>query len=354
MTRASTGGVDATGGASERPGGSAQIELPFTPPLDWPRLLRFFAGRATAGVETVEDGCYRRAIEWAGDHGMLMVWPHPELAALVARVDGPASAHIDAMVGRLRRMLDLNADHAAISAVLASDPWMGALRQGAAGLRVPGTWSAFELVVRTIVGQQVSVKAATTIMGRLVARADEPLSAAENAGAPAAGDSSLEPGVRTLGLIRGDADTEWRFPTPAQLACADLSHIGMPGKRVAALQGLAHAVAQGDLCLDVAEADTPSSAGVPADLPAARAALLAMPGIGPWTVEYVAMRAWREADAWPATDLVLMQGMLAHDPKLIKPADQRLRAEAWRPYRAYAAVHIWSAAADKANGARGG
>ncbi|MBJ7263633.1 MAG: DNA-3-methyladenine glycosylase 2 family protein [Burkholderiaceae bacterium] len=354
MKRVSPGGVDAAGGASGRLGRSAQIELPFTPPLDWPRLLRFFAGRATAGVETVEDGCYRRAIEWAGDHGMLTVWPHPERAVLVARVEGPASVHIDAMVGRLRCMFDLNADSAAISAVFASDPWMGELRQGAAGLRVPGTWSAFELVVRTIVGQQVSVKAATTIMGRLVARAGEPLSAADNAGAPVAGDLPLELGVGTPGMIRADADPGWRFPTPAQLACADLSHIGMPGKRVAALQGLAHAVAQGDLLLDVGRTDVPNGAGIAADLVAARAALLAMPGIGPWTVEYVAMRAWREADAWPATDLVLMQGMLARDPKLIKPVDQRLRAEAWRPYRAYAAVHIWSAAADRANGARGG
>lgn len=298
--------------------GGAQIELPFTPPLDWPRLLRFFAGRATAGIETVENGCYRRAIEWAGADGMLTVSPHPDRAALIARVEGPASVHIDAMAGRLTRMFDLNADPRAISAVFATDSWMGDLRRRAPGLRVPGAWSAFELVVRTIVGQQVSVKAATTIMGRLVTRAGG------------------------------------RFPTPAQLASADLSGIGMPGKRVAAMQGLAHAVAQGDLMLDWVESGVSEGTDQADRLAAARAALLAMPGIGPWTVEYVAMRAWREADAWPATDLVLMQGMSAHDPRLIKPADQRLRAEAWQPYRACAAIHIWSDAADRADGARGG
>ena len=145
---------------------------------------------------------------------------------------------------------------------------------------------------------------------------------------PDAIDSPVKGRVAEVREGQGPAIPAWRFPTPAQLAGADLSHIGMPGKRVAALQGLAHAVAQGDLTLELGGSDSPAT-GTSDGLVQARAALLAMPGIGPWTVEYVAMRAWREADAWPATDLVLMQGMLAHDPRLIKPADQRQRAEAW-------------------------
>ena len=303
----------------------ARLELPFTPPLDWPRLLRFFSGRATAGVEAVEDGRYRRAIEWDGAGGALTVEHDACRARLVATIDGPVSEHASAMRARLNHMFDLHADPAAISATCDTDPWLGGLRRGAPGVRVPGTWSAFELVVRTIVGQQVSVKAATTIMGRLVSRAGTPID------------------------DHAHAATAWRFPTPGQLACADLSHIGMPGKRVAALQGFAQAVAQGSLSLDYS-----SDGASLAELAGARAALLAMPGIGAWTVEYVAMRAWRDADAWPATDLVLRQGMLARHPEAIKPADQLRRAAAWQPWRAYAAVHIWSAVADQAGGARGG
>jgi DNA-3-methyladenine glycosylase II len=188
------------------------------------------------------------------------------------------------------------------------------------GLRVPGAWSGFELVVRAIVGQQVSVKAATTIIGRLVQRAGERID-----GHP-------------------HENTGWRFPTPSALAAVDLAQIGMPGKRVAALQGFAHAVATGDVPVDSDLADANSL----------RAALLALPGIGPWTVEYVAMRAWRDADAWPAWDLVLMQSITARDPSLVRPTQQRARTDAWRPWRAYAAMHLWNEVADQAGAARGG
>jgi DNA-3-methyladenine glycosylase II len=139
-------------------------------------------------------------------------------------------------------------------------------------------------------------------------------------------------------------DTAWRFPTPAALADVDLAQIGMPGKRVAALQGFARAVASGDVPLD---SDTIDAASL-------RAALLALAGIGPWTVEYVAMRAWRDPDAWPASDLVLMQSICARDPSLVRPAQQRSRTDAWRPYRAYAAMHLWNEVADRAGAARGG
>jgi DNA-3-methyladenine glycosylase II len=124
----------------------------------------------------------------------------------------------------------------------------------------------------------------------------------------------------------------------------NLEKIGMPGKRVAALQGFAQAVASGDVPLDSSAADADSL----------RAALLALPGIGPWTVEYVAMRAWRDADAWPAWDLVLMQSISARDPALVRPTQQRTRTDAWRPWRAYAAMHLWNEVADRAGAARGG
>ncbi|EJL93344.1 3-methyladenine DNA glycosylase/8-oxoguanine DNA glycosylase [Herbaspirillum sp. CF444] len=295
-------------------------ELPFKPPFDWERLLRFFGGRSTAGVEAVENGVYLRAIEWHGDIGTLAVSRHPQDNVLVAVLEGKVSRHADELVAPLSRMFGLDADPKPIRRHLAADPWLAPLLKAAPGLRLPGAWSAFELIVRTIVGQQVSVKAATTIVGRLVERAGERIERHPHEA------------------------TSWRFPTPHALAAADLTAIGMPGKRVAALQGFAHAVAIGDVPVDAPDVD----------LADRRKALLALPGIGPWTVEYVAMRAWRDADAWPASDLVLMQAIAGRDPALLKLAHQRARAEAWRPWRAYVAMHLWNEIADRSGSARGG
>ncbi|WP_109476703.1 DNA-3-methyladenine glycosylase [Paraburkholderia sp. C35] len=301
----------------------ATLELPFKAPYDWPRVLRFFGGRATPGVEAVEDGVWRRAIGWNGDSGTLAVSRHPRKHCIVATIDGTVSRHADALAAPIARMFDLHANPKAIGASLATDPWLAPLVEAVPGLRVPGAWSGFELVVRAIVGQQVSVKAATTIIGRIVQRAGERIE-----GHP-------------------HESTAWRFPTPAALAAVDLAQIGMPGKRIQALQGFARAVADGDVPID-------SVGSTSFDLAQLRASLLALPGIGPWTVEYVAMRAWRDADAWPAADLVLMQAIAARDPALVRPNQQRARTDAWRPWRAYAAMHLWNEVADRAGGARGG
>jgi DNA-3-methyladenine glycosylase II len=302
---------------------TAVLELPFKAPFDWPRILRFFGGRSTPGVEAVEDGVWHRAIDWDGDSGVLNVRKHPKKHCIVATIDGAASRHADALAAPIARMFDLHADPKAIGASLAADPWLAPLVAAVPGLRVPGAWSAFELVVRAIVGQQVSVKAGTTIIGRIVQRAGERIE-----GHP-------------------HETTAWRFPTPAALAAADLEKIGMPGKRIEALQGFARAVASGEVPVDAV-------GSAPVDVARLRASLLALPGIGPWTVEYVAMRAWRDADAWPAYDLVLMQSIALRDPALVRPHQQRVRTDAWRPWRAYAAMHLWNEVADRAGGARGG
>jgi DNA-3-methyladenine glycosylase II len=302
---------------------TAVLELPYKAPFDWPRILRFVGGRATPGVEAVEDGVWRRAIGWNGDSGTLAVRKHPRKHCIVAIIDGAASRHVDALAAPIARMFDLHADPKAIGASLAADPWLAPLVATAPGLRVPGAWSGFELVVRAIVGQQVSVKAATTIIGRIVQRA----------------------GVRIDD--HPHQTTAWRFPTPDTLAAANLAQIGMPGKRIEALQGFARAVASGDVPVD-------SVGSASFDVERLRASLLALPGVGPWTVEYVAMRAWRDADAWPASDLVLMQAIAARDPALSRPRLQRERTDAWRPWRAYAAMHLWNEVADRAGAARGG
>ncbi|WP_206955499.1 DNA-3-methyladenine glycosylase family protein [Trinickia acidisoli] len=305
---------------------AVSFELPFKAPYDWTRVLRFFAGRATPGVEAIEDGTYRRAIEWDGASGTLCVARHARKHRLVVTIEGDASGYAEALAPHVATMFDVDADPAAIGRHLARDAWLAPLVEAAPGLRLPGAWSAFELVVRAIVGQQVSVKAATTLIGRLVVRAGRRI------------DDHPHPG------------TAWRFPSPAALANADLAQIGMPGKRVAALQGLARAVASGAVPIDdIHAARLPAAA-----LADARAALLALPGIGPWTVEYIAMRAWRDVDAFPSTDLVLMQSIAARDPSLTRAPAQRVRTRTWRPYRAYAAMHLWNEIADRAGGVRGG
>ncbi|WP_233271692.1 DNA-3-methyladenine glycosylase family protein [Paraburkholderia acidiphila] len=326
---------------------SATLELPFRAPYDWPRVLRFFSGRATPGVEAVEDGAWLRAIDFNGASGTLAVRRHARKHCLVVQIDGAVSAHAAALAAPLSRMFDVHADPAAVAAHLSCDPWLAPLVAAVPGLRVPGAWSGFELVVRAIVGQQVSVKAATTIVGRLVERVGKRIDDHRH------------------------ARTAWRFPTPAALAAADLAGIGMPGKRVAALQGFAQAVASGAVKIERAYAEKAENdqnkprskrqnrqidaiAQAPADLDAMRAALLALPGIGPWTVEYVAMRAWRDANAWPATDLVLMQAIAARDPALVRATQQRTRTDTWSPWRAYAAMHLWNEIADRAGAARGG
>jgi DNA-3-methyladenine glycosylase II len=299
---------------------TATLELPFRQPFDWTRMLRFIGGRASAGVESVEDGVYRRAIEWRGVHGTVEAQPHARKHRLVVTVEGEIARHADELAAPLSRMFDLHADPRAIAACLSRDPLLAPLVDAAPGLRVPGAWSGFELVVRTIVGQQVSVKGASTIMNRIVQRAGRRIEGHPHEG------------------------TAWRFPAPAELAAADLDKIGMPTRRIAAVRQFAQAVASGALPLD-----TPG-----ADHERLKRDLLALPGIGPWTVGYVAMRALRDPDAWPDADLVLMQAIAKRDPSAIRPAQQRVHTERWRPWRAYAAMHLWNGVAMETGMARGG
>lgn len=297
-----------------------ELELDFIPPFDWQRMLRFFSGRATGGVETVHEQVYYRTVTIAGATGLLSVRRDPRRNVLIVRMEGDASRYLESMTPRLIRLFDLHTHPGAVREGLAQDPWLASLLDAAPGLRVPGAWSGFELVVRTIVGQQVSVKAATTIVGRLVERA------------------GTQSGTPSHPL------TPWHFPTPRALAEVNLDKIGMPTKRVATLQNFARVVADGELDIDTDEPDVETL----------RKQLLDLPGIGPWTVEYAAMRAWRDADAWPATDLVLMQAMTRRLPELARKSDQLKHAQSWRPWRAYVAMHLWNEIADQMGQARGG
>lgn len=284
--------------------------LRFRPPYDWAALLGFLAKRAIPGVERVQDGCYRRTVLLDGRPGWLEVraaGPDTLRVRFDAACPDVPDAIPDAIAARLRRQFDLDADPREINARLGRDPVVGPLVAARPGLRVPGAWDPFEMAVRAILGQQVTVTAATTLAGRVAAAYGIPLQ-------------------------HGDGDLAYLFPTPEILAAADLNGLGVPGARARAVTGLAAALAARP---DLLSPEAPVEETV--------AALVRLPGIGPWTAQYIAMRVLRAPDAFPESDLGLIRALerrgLPPTPKAVRAA-----AEGWRPFRAYALMHLWTAA----------
>lgn len=277
--------------------------LRYTPPLDSKSLLPFLDARAIPGVEECVDGVYRRSLELAGGPSILEL--EPVLGGVRARYRLAAPRDLAHAVKVSRALLDLDCDPHAVLAALGRDPTIGALVRATPGRRVVGHVDPRELAVRAVLGQQVSVAGAVTHAARLVAAYGEP----------------LERPVGTVTHV---------FPAAAALAGADAERLAMPWSRRRALISLAAALASGELVLD-AEADHEL----------ARRQLLELPGIGPWTTEYVAMRALRDPDAFLATDLGVKRAIerLGLDSR---PAAVLELAEAWRPYRAYALAHLWA------------
>jgi AraC family transcriptional regulator of adaptative response / DNA-3-methyladenine glycosylase II len=272
-------------------------------------MLAFLAGRAIPGVEQVEGGVYRRTLAMGGAHGTVEVAHDAGSSRLRATIHFPRVESLWAIVARVRRVFDLAADLPAITRHLARDPLLAPLVAARPGLRVPGGWDGFELAVRAVLGQQISVVGARTLAGRLV----------ERCGAPLAGAAAGDPLQRV-------------FPAPEQLAALDVAELGMPRARAAALVALARAAA----------AD-PRLFGTAQSLDDAVARLVALPGIGPWTAQYVALRALREPDAFPAGDLGLLRALAGTSGQRPTPRALLARAEAWSPWRAYAAQHLWTA-----------
>jgi AraC family transcriptional regulator, regulatory protein of adaptative response / DNA-3-methyladenine glycosylase II len=265
-------------------------------------LLEFLAARAVPGVEECRDGSYRRSLRLPGGGGVVTATPDPGEGHLTVRLDLEEPGDLDAAVEGCRRLFDLDADPEAVAAVLGADPLLAPLLQRRPGLRVPGHPDGFELAVRAVLGQQVTVKGARTLAARLVGKLGSRLAA------PAGPVTHL-------------------FPSAEAVADDDLSGIGLTGTRARALRALAGAVA-GGLALDP-----------DADRDETRHRLLALPGIGPWTAAYVAMRALGDPDAIPLADLGLaLRALGAPDDASSVTA----RAERWRPWRAYAAIHLWA------------
>ena len=282
------------------------LTLPYRPPYDWEAMIGFLAMRAIPGVETV-DASYRRVIELDGAYGTIEVAPAAGRDALQATIRFPRLTALPSIIARIRRVFDLGADRQAIGAQLSRDPVLAPLVAERPGLRVPGAWDGFEIAVRAILGQQVSVVAATRLAGKLV---------------EAFGASVSVPGSSRLTRA---------FPTADRLANADVAALGMPRARGAAISALGAAAA----------AD-PRLFHPRATLDEAIARLRRLPGVGEWTAQYVAMRAMRESDAFPTGDIALLRALADGDGRRPTPAEMLARAAGWRPWRAYAALHLWT------------
>jgi AraC family transcriptional regulator, regulatory protein of adaptative response / DNA-3-methyladenine glycosylase II len=282
-----------------RPAGTLVLRLPYRPPL-WPdSLFGHLAATAVPGVEEWRDGAYRRTLRLGHGSGIVALTPGPD--AVTARLSLHDLRDLPAAVARCRRLLDLDADPVAVDAALAADPLLAPLVAAAPGRRVPRTVDEPELALRAVLGQQVSTAAARTHAARLVRDAGTPVAD------PLGGLTHL-------------------FPTPAAVAAVDPARLALPASRRRTLLALAGALASGNL--DV---------GPGADRDRVRADLLALPGIGPWTVEAVAMRALGDPDAFLPTDL----GVVAA-ARTLGIDDLVRRGERWAPWRAYAVQHLWA------------
>jgi AraC family transcriptional regulator of adaptative response / DNA-3-methyladenine glycosylase II len=276
------------------------FRLSFRPPYNWPAMLRFLSARATPGVERVEPELYRRSIELNGSSGYFELSLDADNDALLARIEFPDPRALSFIIERIRAQFDLSADWATIARCLSNDPMLAQRMEREPGLRVPGSWNGFELAVRAILGQAVTVRGATELAGRIARRFGKPFT-------PARG-------------------LEFLFPSAATLAEADFAGIGLTGARSEAIRGLAKAVCERRISFE----------GI-VDVEAFLKQLCEIPGIGNWTAQYVAMRAIGEPDAFPSSDLGLLRGAGTRDPRNLER-----RAETWRPWRAYAAMYVWS------------
>jgi AraC family transcriptional regulator of adaptative response / DNA-3-methyladenine glycosylase II len=284
-------------------GDCVQLSLSYRPPMHWDALLRFLAGRATAGVEWVENRAYHRTAALGKHRGWLKVEPVPGQNALSVELSTALVRALPEVLSRLKNLFDLSARPDVIASHLATDGRLAAVAAHSAGLRVPGAFDGFELAVRAVLGQRISVRAATALAGRLTYRFGEPIET------PFPQLNRLSPPPSLL------ADT----------AEADLTALGVSTSRAATIRNIAQAVAARQL--DLQPGAEPESA---------TRVLQAIPGIGDWTAQYVAMRALRWPDAFPAADLGLLKASGTRSPERLRET-----AEAWRPWRAYAAMYLW-------------
>ena len=288
------------------------VRLPYRKPFAWPAMAEFFAARATPGVEQVIDTVYFRTVMIEGQPGVIECRHEERDDSICLSLHGIATTQIFQVVQRVREMLDLDAPVTDITDVLRADHKLRKIIKRNPGTRVPGAWDGFELTVRAILGQQVSVKAATTLAGRIAERY---------------GFAMTLPA--SLAARRAEFHLDRAFPTANKLSRARFNGIGLVTSRAETIRRVASAVVRGDSTFDAAQ-----------DPDEFCAKLMSIHGIGDWTAQYVAMRALKYPDAFPASDLGLLKAM--HGDTKATAAELTSRAESWRPWRAYAALLLWS------------
>jgi len=286
---------------------SLQVKIRYRPPFGWASLIHFLKARAIPGVEDVDEFRYRRTVCDNGISGIIEVRPEPGKQYLILKIPQNLSRGLVRIVAGVRRIFDLDADPYAINEYLGKDPVLADSIKETPGLRVPGAWDGFEIGVRAILGQQISVKGATTLSGRLVQSFGSPIITSE------------------------DPKLCFLFPAPERLSKKDVDDLGMPKQRARAIRELAKAVRNDTLNLTTGS-----------DPEKTMQALTALPGIGPWTAQYISMRVLREPDAFLSSDLVLRRAAAKEKEKVLTEAELLEMAEPWRPWRAYAAMYLWT------------
>jgi AraC family transcriptional regulator of adaptative response / DNA-3-methyladenine glycosylase II len=285
--------------------GEFSLLLRYQPPYDWAAMLEFLQARAIPGIERVANDSYARTFCLDGIQGTVTVRPAPG-NALRAHIRTAKLTILPGIIARLRRVFDLAADPLAITAHLATDPSLAKLVSRRPGLRVPGAWDGFELAIRAVLGQQITVAGAIKLAGKLVQTYGEPLTAPED-------------GLTHI------------FPLPGTVARGKLAALGMPASRAATLSAVAAAaVANPDLL------------GTHVSLEAPPPPLRCIRGVGEWTAQYIALRQLREPDAFPAADIGLLRAFADGDGRRPVAEELLAHAERWRPWRAYAAQHLWT------------
>jgi AraC family transcriptional regulator of adaptative response / DNA-3-methyladenine glycosylase II len=281
------------------------FELSYRPPYDWQAVSGFLAARAIAGVEAVDGGVYRRTVRVLVDgkpkSGWIEIAPSTKKPALRVAVSASLAKALPPVLSRVKALMDLACNPTEVAQAL------GALARRRPGLRVPGAFDGFEVAVRAILGQQVTVAAARTVAGRFAAAFGDP----------------LETSFAAINRVFPSAEVISGLPY------GQIARLGMPGARARSVLALARALAEGDLVL------MPN-----ADIEATLEKLRALPGVGEWTAQYIAMRALAWPDAFPHTDLGVRKALGESDPKRVLAA-----GEAWRPWRAYAVMHLWQSLA---------
>jgi AraC family transcriptional regulator, regulatory protein of adaptative response / DNA-3-methyladenine glycosylase II len=286
------------------------LRLRYRPPYDWDSMLGYLRARAIPQVEMVENGVYRRTVEIDGFAGSVEVAHLPQRQSLSVSIRFPNVASLPAIVARVRRVFDVGADIETIDAHLSHDPLLAPLVAQRPGLRAPGGWDGFELAVRAILGQQITVVAARRLAGELVALHGKAVPEGQRG----------YPGLSRV------------FPTARSVARAKSIGLGMPLARQLSLKALAEATE-----------NDPNLFRPFGTIEEAIARLRSIRGVGEWTAQYIALRALREMDAFPASDIGLLRGAAVMDGTPSSSAHLLSRSEAWRPWRAYAAQHLWAA-----------